>query len=63
MQGPPNRADEDNKPDNGSWSEDQRERSYYYDDACGYETYVPEDDDESDNKKAGPHETARRSDD
>lgn len=24
------------------WAEDQKERSYYYDDACGYETYDPE---------------------
>jgi len=26
----------------GAWSEDQRQRSYYYDDACGYETYDPD---------------------
>ena len=25
-----------------NWEEDQQERGYYYDDACGYETYDPE---------------------
>ena len=29
--------------DNAAWSKDQKERSYYYDDAHGYEVYVPED--------------------
>ena len=37
---------EDNKK--GTWSEDQREKSYYYDDAYGYEIYNPEQDDEED---------------
>lgn len=27
-----------------NWAEDQKERSYYYDDACGYETYEAEND-------------------
>ena len=27
-----------------SWSEDQRARGYYYDDAHGYEIYKPEED-------------------
>jgi hypothetical protein len=27
-----------------TWSEDQNKKPYYYDDACGYETYVPDDD-------------------
>lgn len=31
-----------------SWSEDQKNRSYYYDDASGYEIYLPEDEDEED---------------
>ncbi len=36
----------ENKGD-GNWSEDQREKSYYYDDAHGYEVYnLNEDDDE-----------------
>ena len=26
------------------WSKDQQEKSYYYDDAYGYEIYNPEDD-------------------
>jgi hypothetical protein len=29
-----------------SWSRDQRERSYYYDDAAGYQKYDPDKDDE-----------------
>ena len=35
------------KPDRGgAWSEDQTRRSYYYDDACGYETYNADEDEE-----------------
>lgn len=30
--------------DKASWSEDQKERGYYYDDAHGYEVYKPEED-------------------
>lgn len=30
----------------GNWSEDQKEKSYYYDDAYGYEIYNPDEDDE-----------------
>ena len=29
-----------------SWAEDQKKREYYYDDAHGYEIYVPPDIDE-----------------
>ena len=32
--------------DKASWSEDQKERGYYYDDAHGYETYDPDEEDE-----------------
>jgi len=33
----------------GTWGEDQKKRSYYYDDACGYEIYNPDiDNDEED---------------
>ena len=33
----------------GNWSEDQQEKSYYYDDAYGYEVYHPdENEDEED---------------
>lgn len=28
-----------NGDESGAWSEDQKRRSYYYDDACGYEIY------------------------
>ena len=30
----------------GTVAEDQKERGYYYDDAHGYEEYVPEEDEE-----------------
>lgn len=29
-----------------SWSEDQKKREYYYDDAYGYEAYDPDDENE-----------------
>lgn len=32
----------------GNWAEDQKEKSYYYDDSHGYEIYDPEQDDEDD---------------
>ena len=42
---------EKNKPEtpesDGAWSEDQKKRGYYYDDACGYEVYDPDDEDEN----------------
>ena len=31
-----------------SLAEDQKNRSYYYDDATGYEVYLPEEDEEED---------------
>ncbi|HLM01539.1 MAG TPA: hypothetical protein VK400_10840 [Pyrinomonadaceae bacterium] len=34
--------------DNHPLSGDRREKSYYYDDACGYEVYNPDDEDEED---------------
>lgn len=30
----------------GNWSDDQREKSYYYDDAHGYEIYNPDAEDD-----------------
>jgi hypothetical protein len=33
--------------DKSSWSEDQKMREYYYDDAHGYEAYDPAEDDET----------------
>ena len=39
------------KPESGdeaSWSEDQKNRRYYYDDAHGYEIYQPDDESEDD---------------
>ena len=37
-------AENDGEP--GNWSDDQREKSYYYDDAHGYEIYKPDEDDD-----------------
>lgn len=34
--------------DRDSWSKDQQEKGYYYDDAHGYEIYQPEEEDEED---------------
>jgi hypothetical protein len=48
MPGPPKDKHAENPepgPDRSSWSDDQIERGYYYDDAHGYEKYDPEDDD------------------
>lgn len=41
------------KPDSGdedSWSQAQKERSYYYDDSHGYEIYNPDEDDDEDDE-------------
>ena len=45
----------------GNWESDQKNREYYYDDSHGYETYVPEledeqstDDDTESNEKGTP---------
>jgi hypothetical protein len=32
-------AKQEKSDKNGAWSEDQKKRGYYYDDACGYEIY------------------------
>ena len=34
---------DDDARNSGSWGEDQKKREYYYDDAHGYEVYVPDD--------------------
>lgn len=34
------------EPQKSSWSEDQKKRGYYYDDAHGYEIYQAGDDDQ-----------------
>ena len=34
--------------DDGNWSKDQREKSYYYDDSYGYEVYNPDEDEDDD---------------
>jgi len=41
---PPEKKPE--KGDEDSWSQAQRERSYYYDDSHGYEIYNPDEDDD-----------------
>lgn len=58
----------DPRRESSSWSDDQKNREYYYDDSHGYETYVPEEDDsvpeEVDDldtpKKTGPSMTTRQ---
>lgn len=37
---------ESEKEKKDSWSEDQNNRRYYYDDASNYQVYLPEDEDE-----------------
>lgn len=37
---------EKDAPEEASWNEDRKNRGYYYDDAHGYEVYVPDEDDE-----------------
>ncbi|CAN5217459.1 hypothetical protein BH20ACI1_BH20ACI1_25890 [soil metagenome] len=39
---------ESENADEGNWSKDQREKSYYYDDSYGYEIYNPDEEDEED---------------
>lgn len=34
--------------ENAAWSEDQKEKSYYYDDAYGYEIYKPDEENDED---------------
>jgi hypothetical protein len=46
----PRTPKEDCEPDEQEkelWSEDQKRRQYYYDDAHGYEVYDPKDDEEN----------------
>ena len=47
---PKNKPDPSNLDDNadekGAWAEDQKKHGYYYDDACGYEVYQAENDEE-----------------
>jgi hypothetical protein len=38
---------ETDDPKEDSWSEDQKNREYYYDDAHGYEVYTPDEDDDT----------------
>ena len=38
-------------PEKSVPGENQKPRSYYYDDACGYEIYTEEDDDGDDDQK------------
>ncbi len=41
-----------------SWSEDQKEHEYYYDDAHGYEKYEPEEEDDAEAGRRGDAETS-----
>lgn len=40
------KAETDEREDSSTWSEDQKKREYYYDDAHGYEKYDPKSEDE-----------------
>jgi hypothetical protein len=42
----------DESPDKDRWSEDQKERGYYYDDAHGYEKYVEDEDEDEEARDA-----------
>ncbi len=42
-QGETDTTKKDDECDEASWSEDQKKHEYYYDDAHGYEIYVPDD--------------------
>jgi len=41
-----NRVENPGIEEQANWSQDQREKSYYYDDSYGYEIYNPEDEDD-----------------
>jgi hypothetical protein len=43
-------ARHEREKEGGTWEEDQREKSYYYDDAHGYEIYNPDEDEEDEEK-------------
>jgi len=43
---PDKKPDDADEPGDGTWSEDQKKREYYYDDAHGYEKYDPGADEE-----------------
>ncbi len=43
---PPEEKDPENA-EQRNWSEDQRKKSYYYDDSYGYEVYNPDEDDDN----------------
>jgi len=47
---PPKDNSEGDRSKHATWAEDQKKREYYYDDAHGYEVFVPENEtkDESD---------------
>lgn len=46
----PTKENESQNADDGNWSKDQREKSYYYDDSYGYEIYNPDEEDEEDDE-------------
>ena len=39
--------EKEKRDETGAWSEDQKKKSYYYDDAHGYEIYTDEEDEEN----------------
>ncbi|MEO7538620.1 MAG: hypothetical protein ABIV21_01205 [Pyrinomonadaceae bacterium] len=49
---PDDEKDTSREIDPSTWSEDQKRREYYYDDAHGYEVYKPEDDEEKEEDRS-----------
>ena len=48
---PPSDRDKIKDGSGETWEEDQKKRGYYYDDAHGYEVYVPDEDEDDDIEK------------
>jgi len=42
-------AEKTESGEDGNWSRDQKEKSYYYDDDHGYEIYNPDEDEDTEN--------------
>ena len=43
-------AEKSANSEKGNWSEDQQEKSYYYDDAYGYEVYNPDENEDEESR-------------
>ena len=43
-------AEKSANSEKGNWSEDQQKKSYYYDDAYGYEVYNPDENEDEESR-------------